>query len=105
MKRCTLLLLFCLAAGCFRDAGHRTAHASTSHIAEGTCVRNLAGIRHELQSWNLNGPIPPTSLDGLAQAITNASTFVCPASGHLPGSLTNIEDWTDYIYFDLGHRF
>lgn len=29
------------------------------------------------------------------------STFVCPCTGHQPGNMDNIEEWTDYVYIGV----
>jgi hypothetical protein len=116
MKRCTALLallLYTFAAGCSRTVGRHTAEAKPAPTAEDLCITNLAIIWGQLHAWNFYDPLPPTNLDELLWVITNANTsvisnantFVCPASAHSPGSWTNIESWTDYIYFDLGHSF
>jgi hypothetical protein len=66
------------------------------------CTTNMMAIYFEVVCWNYNGDSFPPSLASLAQ--TNpANYFVCPCSGHAPGSVTNVEDWTDYIYLSGTH--
>jgi len=39
----------------------------------------------------------PSNLDMLSNDLS-PDLFVCPGSGNKPGSLTNVMEWTDYIY-------
>jgi hypothetical protein len=40
----------------------------------------------------------PSDLSKLASFTTNRFLFVCPETHHSVGQLTNVMDWTDYIY-------
>jgi hypothetical protein len=51
----------------------------------------------ELHNWIGDGDRWPPSFASLSDT-TNTSIFVCPYTGHKAGSLTNVEEWTDYIY-------
>ena len=66
------------------------------------CMTNMMAIYFEVRYWNFDGDSFPPSLASLAD--TNApGYFVCPCSGHAAGSMTNVEDWTDYIYLSGRH--
>jgi hypothetical protein len=64
------------------------------------CLSNLTSIWEACQQWMGDGAIYPSNLSVLVQPIiTNSAVFVCSATGHKPGSMTNVDQWTDYIYF------
>jgi hypothetical protein len=64
------------------------------------CLSNLTSVWEGCQRWMGDSAIYPSNLSVLAQPIiTNSAVFVCPATGHKPGSVTNVDQWTDYIYF------
>jgi hypothetical protein len=62
------------------------------------CLTNFALIREELRPWTLQANSFPSSFNEFHT--TNLTMFVCPGSGHAAGSMTNVADWTDYIYLD-----
>jgi hypothetical protein len=64
-----------------------------------SCEANLRGIWFALKRWMGDEGRFPASLNLLAQDKVSSNMFVCPATGHPPGALTNVESWTDYIYF------
>ena len=66
------------------------------------CMTNMMAIYFEVRYWNFNGASFPPSLASLADTNPPAN-FVCPSSGHAPGSMTNVENWTDYIYLSGTH--
>jgi len=72
---------------------------TTNASADSLCTTNLVIIRVQLHDWGWNGAALPRNLGPLSKVITNSDVFVCPASGHQPGSVANIDEWTDYIYF------
>ncbi len=85
------IIAFCLLlVGC-------SPTTRTSAGRANLCMTNMMAIYWEVRYWNFNGDTFPPSLASLAQ--TNPPPqFVCPCSGHTPGSMTNVEVWTDYIY-------
>jgi hypothetical protein len=66
------------------------------------CVTNMTTLWWELTYWNFNGDSFPPSLSSLS-ATSNPALFVCPGSGHTFGPMTNVEEWTDYVYLSGPH--
>jgi hypothetical protein len=60
------------------------------------CAANMIAIWDRMNDWEGDGDGFPPSLN----VLTNVSPtlFVCPSSGHHPGAVTNVDQWTDYIY-------
>lgn len=81
----TLLLIGC-------SPGHLTTRRTTN-----LCMTNMMAIWWELKYWNFDGDSYPPSFDSLSKT-SNPALFICPSSGHAPGSMTNVNQWTDYIY-------
>ena len=46
----------------------------------------------------------PLSLSQLSSHSVDPNLFVCQSTGHAAGSMTTVEDWTDYIYIPLRNR-
>lgn len=44
----------------------------------------------------------PLSLSGLKATKIDPAWLVCPGTGSTPGSLTNVESWTDFVYVGGG---
>jgi hypothetical protein len=65
-------------------------------------MTNMMAVWFEMKYWNFNGASFPPSVASLAQT-NQPSLFVCPSSGQMPGSMTNVERWTDYIYLSGTH--
>jgi hypothetical protein len=90
-----LISALALSLGCSRHIGPTRA--------DNLCLTNLATLSVRLQTplapWSPNGESFPSTLQQLVTPKTPLSVFVCPATGHKPGPSTNIEQWTDYIYF------
>lgn len=59
---------------------------------------NLVEIWHLLQDATGESDHFPKRFSDLNLSAETAKLFVCPGTANRPGSLTNIEDWTDYIY-------
>jgi hypothetical protein len=58
----------------------------------------MMAIWLKLEAWGSEdgrGGFPP-SLSVLTDAAP--SLFLCPSSGREPGAVTNVDEWTDYIY-------
>jgi hypothetical protein len=66
------------------------------------CMTNMMAVWFEMKYWNFNGDSFPPSLASLAHT-NQPGFFVCPSSGRTPGSMTNVELWTDYIYLSGTH--
>ncbi len=52
---------------------------------------------YQIKCWNFNGDTYPPSLASLA-ATNDARVFVSPSSGHAAQTMSNVQEWTDYIY-------
>ncbi len=63
------------------------------------CQSNLHQLDLALQA-NCNPPVDiyPTNLADINPEFVSPKLFVCAASGNLPGDLTNVMEWTDYVY-------
>src|SRR6516164_5517117 len=83
-------LCLLLAVGCSSRADHEPA-------GQDRCTTNMMEVWWELHNWIGDGDRWPPSFASLSDT-TNTSIFVCPYTGHKAGSLTNVEEWTDYIY-------
>jgi hypothetical protein len=66
--------------------------------AKDPCAANMMQIWREMMSWEDSRGRDrfPSSLSVLTDV--SPSLFVCPSSGHQPGAITNVDQWTDYIY-------
>ncbi len=56
----------------------------------------MTAIWWQMSNWEGDGDHFPPSLSCLTNA--KSSIFICPETGHSPGVLTNVDQWTDYIY-------
>ena len=66
------------------------------------CQKNMTAIWWALRDWEgAGGDLFPASFDSLNKT-SNPAVFVCPSSGHPVGSMSNVDEWTDYIYLS-GH--
>lgn len=89
-----LILLLTIAiwnCGCRRSQTKEEESASA-------CMLNLQEAYWALRVRLGDGYRFPASLSSLAETTTNSAIFVCPGSGHEAGAMTNVEDWTDFIY-------
>jgi len=90
-----ILIIALTIAGCGRKQ-------SSEIIPHDTCSTNMLAIYFELLDWTLpSGDLFPPSLASLTDC-TNNALFVCPTTGHVPGAMSNVENWTDYIYVSGG---
>ena len=62
------------------------------------CRSNLTQVWRLLMQWVGEGDTFPPSLARLAEVTTKSNLFVCPNTGSRPGTMANVEEWTDYIY-------
>lgn len=75
-------------------------------IPHDACSTNMTQLGAWLRIAIGEGDRFPSSLAALA-VCTNYPNFsntllVCPATGHVPGAISNVEAWTDYIYVGNG---
>ena len=63
------------------------------------CLTNLAQIYVGMRHWEGDDAIYPPTLTELQGFVPSSQVLVCPATAHRAGSFTNVEQWTDYIYF------
>ena len=85
-----VLIVFLLLSGCSpeRQLDVRTA--------SDPCVQHLWSLFLSLQAAIGDGDRYPETLAALAE--TNAPMLVCPATGHLPGLMSDVDSWSDYVY-------
>jgi len=62
------------------------------------CAENLHAIALLLRESIPVAPDYPSTLVKLAPFTTNHNLFVCPSTDHRAGSMTNVDEWSDYIY-------
>jgi len=67
------------------------------------CVNNLSQIKLALLMYpgDHGGAYPPDFrelIPYLGGRRTSPSLFVCYGSGHARGSMSNVNEWTDYVY-------
>jgi prepilin-type processing-associated H-X9-DG protein len=74
-------------------------HWTHSNAKRTHCMCNLMQIGKmvKLYSEEHSGACP-ASLQDLTNFCTNPRLYICMSSGHKPGSITNISDWTDYTF-------
>jgi len=60
------------------------------------CLDNLQAVALVLRTSIPTEPDYPLTLTDTSN--TNASLFVCPSTGHKPGDMASVEEWSDYIY-------
>jgi Ankyrin repeats (3 copies) len=70
----------------------------SKRLSADLCVSNFTEIFWIIRKWVGEGIEYPPSLDSLAEDTDRADLFVYPDSGHRVGSMTNVEDWTDFIF-------
>lgn len=87
----SLGLLLVLLPGC--NSGSRRL---TGDVA--ACRSNLWNIRFALERASWQSLHFPQTLEGVAGFEGDIHNYVCPATHHQPGSITNVSEWTDYIY-------
>lgn len=85
-------------------AAHKTIIPET--IPHDACSTNMMQLAVWLRIAMGEGYRYPTTLASLA-VCTNYPNFsntllVCPTTGHVPGAISNVEDWTDYVYVGNG---
>ena len=88
--------LFCciLLMGC-------SSHSAPASAAGDSCTTNMTAVYWALHDWIGDRDRFPPTLTSVVSA-TNSAIFVSPSTGHIPGAVTNIEAWTDYIYVGNG---
>ena len=62
------------------------------------CITNLNNLHGEFRPDLLTDELYPSGMLNSLPKTLNPSLFVCPNSGHGCGSMTNLNEWTDYIY-------
>lgn len=97
---CLLIVVF-LGAGCFRRVLYDNAAEKAGDVE---LAKNFERIRYILNYSLDNGDTFPETLTELgAKSIQwgipfSKEIFLCPGSGNQAGALTNIDEWTDFIY-------
>jgi hypothetical protein len=106
-----ILIIALTVVGCGRTTSLQSAvlpdryqeHPSEI-IPHDACSTNMMGIFLELlKAVGPSGDKFPPSLASLSY-FTNYALFVCPTTGHVPGTMSNVEEWTDYIYVSGGNQ-
>jgi hypothetical protein len=64
----------------------------------GLCMRNMVGIWQALDHSLGRGSDYPSSFATFTNWVKNPWIFVCPATKNQPGTMANVDGWTDYIY-------
>lgn len=62
------------------------------------CMNNLRSIQRACMLYSVYHEAAfPTSFAQITNAFLAPETFMCPCSGHKPGALACVDEWTDYI--------
>jgi hypothetical protein len=62
------------------------------------CLSNLNSIFKAYVMYSMDHKEAfPTSFTQLTNVLQNPKTFICPCSGHKPGPLALVDEWTDYV--------
>jgi hypothetical protein len=72
--------------------------SDAGRTAELQCSNHLRRAALFLREAITEQPRYPSSLNEIYADVTNRSLFVCPATGHKAGKMTEIESWSDYIF-------
>ena len=84
----TILAFICLVIPQAREAGRRT-----------NCMSDLSAIGKSIEMWRMDhANCYPPNLQSIIDIVSQPKLFICPASGHQAGSISNITEWTDYAY-------
>jgi hypothetical protein len=51
-----------------------------------------------MYSMDHDGQYPKTLADLASEYVSQPKLFICKSSGTIPGSMTNVDEWCDYIY-------
>jgi hypothetical protein len=90
------LAVICLAlvAMILPEVAHGSAHPTRDR-----CTSNLRqiGLGCKMYAMDHNEELP-ASFGMLTGYADDPKLFVCPASGHDPGSIQEVDEWTDYAY-------
>lgn len=76
--------------------------AARAHALQGQCLNNLKQISLAMKLYAVDNhdqwPPDLQSIVGCHGYCTNPAVFVCPRTGHKPGSMSQIDQWTDYTF-------
>jgi hypothetical protein len=72
--------------------------AARHRAREIQCLSNLRAIAVGITMHQHETGEPPLSLQAITNHCPNPLAFICPATGHKPGSLSTVGQWTDYGY-------
>jgi len=62
------------------------------------CLNNLAQIGKAMKMYSMDhNDNLAVSFSALTNYADNAKLYICYASGHLPGDMTNVDEWADYV--------
>lgn len=70
----------------------------------GRCVTNIAKLGTAISDYARDhGGALPSSLSALAEYRHDPSVFICPATDHTPGEISDVDVWSDYAFCtDMG---
>ena len=66
------------------------------------CVGNLRQLGVAVSMYTLDHTNAPPDMGALANYVQDPAVFVCPLTRHSPGSLSRVNQWTDYV---LAHGY
>lgn len=62
------------------------------------CMSNLNSIWRACVMYSMDHEeVFPTSFAQITNVVQDPKTFICPRSGHKPGPLELVDEWTDYV--------
>ena len=89
------VLAFLILAGMFLPCITHQHHSGRARRTK--CAGNLSSIGKSMSVYMLDEDKWPTSFSGFAPGYAdNMRVFRCPYNEEAPGSVTNIEEWSDY---------
>jgi hypothetical protein len=91
----TIALTLLAVAGLALCLLQMTTRPDYAEIAS-RCIHNLKNLQIGVEKYCDEHGSYPSSLQAITNYCTNRNWFVCPATRHKPGPMSDLLQWTDY---------
>jgi hypothetical protein len=88
---CCIVSFFLFLFACVSGSGDQKS-------LDTVCEKNLRAIGLLIRLSAPTSPNYPQTFSDLELDTTNINLFICPVTGHKPGNIKKVDEWTDYIY-------